>query len=170
MTQPVDKEWFWRRRLKLAKEQEHLHYSVFLATDSHWGRIYKIHANVLTKEIKPDESVLDLGCGYGRMAPLFVNYTGVDFSHEFIEEAKAMFPDKTFLCADLNKLPFKDKEFDVGFAISMKHMIVANLGEEKWKKMEDECKRVCKKVILLEYGISESHFDTPDQIGNYEIL
>ena len=170
MTQPVNKEWFWRKRLKLAKEQEHLHYSVFLAADSHWERIYNIHKEILLREIKPEEKVLDLGCGYGRMSALFEHYVGVDFSPDLLEEAGQLYPGKTFICANLNKLPFDDKTFDVGFAISMRHMIVANQGERAWNKMEKECKRVCKRVIILEYGISESLHDTPDMIGNYEIL
>lgn len=168
--QPVDNLEFWKQRLALAKKQGHLHYSVYLANDSLWQKIYSIHREILDKEVPKGSKVLDIGCGYGRMAPLFSNYTGVDFSPDFINEAKSLFPDKSFVCADLKSLPFADKEFDVGFAISVRGMVIGNLGEGEWEKMEKECVRVCKKVVLLEYGVYESKEDTHDTISEYKVL
>jgi SAM-dependent methyltransferase len=168
--QPVDSPEFWKTRLDLAKKQGKLHYSVYLANDSLWDRIYDIHLGIFKKEIPKGAKVLDIGCGYGRMAQLFTNYTGIDISPDFIALAKELNPDKKFLVADLNHLPFKDKEFEVGFMVSVKGMIIGNLGEDAWKPMEAECKRVCKKVIVLEYGVYESHLDTHDTIAGYTIL
>ena len=168
--QPVSDPAFWKERLEQAKRGQHLHYSVYLAGPTLWDNIYKIHLQIIEKEIPKGSKVLDIGCGYGRMAPLFDKYTGIDISPDFIALAQEIHPDKKFLVADLNKLPFKDKEFEVGFMVSVRGMIIGNLGEEAWEPMEKECKRVCKKVLVLEYGVYESHRDTHDTIAEYEVL
>ena len=167
---PVDNINYWKERLELAKKQGHLHYSVYLAVDHLWNRVHDIHMEILKREIKPTDKVLDIGCGYGRMSPYFDHYTGIDFSPDFIKEAKELHPGKKFIKGRIEKMRFKDKQFDVGFAISMKAMIVGNLGEAVWQPMEEECKRVCKKVLLLEYGKLESRFDSDEDVGKYEIL
>lgn len=168
--QPVDNLNFWKERIRMAKNRNKLHHSVYISADGLWEKIYKTHLEVINKEIKPTDKVLDIGCGYGRMAPVFDNYTGVDFSPDFIAEARTLYPDKKFIVANLNKLPFKKNEFDIGIAISIKHMIIGNLGGEKWEPMAKEIKRVCKKVIILEYGTFESKEDTEETIKQYEIL
>lgn len=167
---PVSDPNFWKERLESAKKRNHLHYSVYLADDILWNKIYDIHVDIFKKEIPKGSNVLDIGCGYGRLAPLFDNYTGIDISPDFIALAKETHPNKRFVLGDLNHLPFKDKEFDVGFMVSIRGMIIGNLGEDVWKPMEAECKRVCKKVLVLEYGVYESHRDTHDTIAEYEVL
>lgn len=166
----IDSVEFWAKRLQQAKDVGVIHYSVFLANPTLWARLLKAHLRIINQYIKPSDKVLDAGCGYGRMSTVFENYTGVDFSTDFIREAKNMFPDKDFRVADLRDLPFKDKEFDWGIAISIKNMIVGNLGKSEWNKMEKELRRVCKKVLLLEYGELESDRDTDEQLAEHEIL
>ena len=148
MQKPVNKIEFWKQRIETAVKP---HYSVYVIHEQGWNHIFKAHARTISRLIKPTEKVLDAGCGYGRMSVLFNNYTGVDFSPDFIKLAKEKYPDKTFLQGDLKELPFKDKEFDWSFCVSIKKMIEDNLGMDEWKKMEQELKRVSKKVLILEY-------------------
>jgi ubiquinone/menaquinone biosynthesis C-methylase UbiE len=82
---------------------------------------------------------------------MFTNYIGVDFSPDFIDWSKKDNPNKEFLVADLKTLPFKDNEFDWAFCVSIKKMIEDNLGNQDWSKMQNELKRVAKKVLILEY-------------------
>lgn len=166
----VNKKEFWAKRIQQAKLNKKLHWSVFLANDNLWNRLLKAHLKVINKFIKPTQKVLDAGCGYGRMSEYFTKYVGVDFSPDFIEEAKRLYPDKEFIVADLKNLPFKDKEFAWGLIVSVKHMIIGNCGSEDWEQMEKEIKRVCKKVLILEYGEMESNFDTEESLAKYEIL
>lgn len=157
---PVDKLDFWHDRIETAKKNGRLHQSVYLCSDTLWKNILEVHKKILFDEIKPTDKVLDAGCGYGRMAVYWDNYVGVDFSYDFIAEAKKINPDKTFITADLKDLHmFKDKEFDVGFCISIKAMIQSNLGMEEWDKMQKELQRVCKKLLILEYGnVDDVHY------------
>lgn len=152
MTQPVDKLDFWKDRIADSKRGgRYENYSVYIANPRHWAHIEEIHNGLLGKLIPADAKVLDGGCAYGRFSPLFDNYVGIDFSPDFIEEAKKKYPNKDFRVADLKDLPFKDQEFDFAVLGSIKAMIIGNLGQEEWDIMENELRRVARKVIILEY-------------------
>jgi len=157
MSKPVNKEDFWKERIENAKRSRE-HYSVYITSEEDWNHLNKVHERILKTECTG--KVLDAGCGYGRSSELFDNYVGVDFSPDFIEIAKAKYPNKTFIQSKLEQLPFKDNEFDVAFCVSVKHMVVGNQGQEAWDIIEKELQRVAKKVLILEY--------TDPQ--NYEVL
>lgn len=146
---PVDKIEFWKNRIDTAVSE---HYSVYVAHEILWKNINRVHEEIMDKYIPKDAYVLDAGCAYGRWSPKFINYLGVDFSPDFIEIAKKKYPNKEFEIQSLNSLPYKDKTFDWGIVVSIKNMIVGNCGKDTWDKMEAEVKRVCKKVLILEYG------------------
>ena len=148
MQKPIDKLDFWKERIDNAARP---HYSVYVIHDQGWKRIYETHARIIERLIPKDAKVLDAGCGYGRMSPLFKNYVGVDFSPDFIEWAKRDYPQKEFIQGNLKELPFKDKEFDWAFCISIKKMVEDNKGENEWKQMEKELLRVSSKLLILEY-------------------
>ncbi len=152
MQKPIDKPEFWKERIQNALKD---HYSVYVAHEALWNRINQVHNELLDKIIPQDSKVLDAGCGYGRWSHKFKNYTGVDFSPDFLSKAKSKYPDKEFIQSKLEVLPFKDKEFDWAFCVSIKKMVVDNQGEEKWLEMEKELKRVAKNILILEYEVPE---------------
>lgn len=170
MSKPVDKIDFWKERIDQAKNNNEMHYSVFIANKNVWKDLNTKHQAIFGKEIKQSDSVIDLGCGYGRSSEMIEckRYVGVDFSPDFIAEAQKRYSNKEFVLSSLNMLPFRDKEFDVGFMVSVKAMIVNNLGEEVWKPMQKECKRVCKKLLILEYGGGD--LGIKNDAGHYEII
>ena len=145
MSKPVDQIDFWKERIDTAAKD---YFTVYVTSEGDWKRINEAHGEHFKMM---SGKILDAGCGYGRNSVFFEDYTGVDFSPDFIEKAKKMFPGKNFIQANLKELPFKDKEFDWAFCVSIKAMIVNNLGEEEWVKMEKELLRVSKNVLLLEY-------------------
>jgi SAM-dependent methyltransferase len=150
MSKRVDTTQFWADRIRRARKD---HYRVYVANDDLWGQINRVHERILKSNIAGNDKVLDAGCGYGRLAPLFKKnqYTGVDFSPEMIEIAKRDNPEYEFMVESLYKLPFEDGAFNVAFCVSIKDMIVGNIGEEAWEKMQAEVKRVANKVLILEY-------------------
>ena len=148
----VGKVEFWKKRIETAQRE---HFSVYVMHEAGWDNLNRYHKEVFQKHIPRDAKVLDAGCGYGRWSYFFSDYTGVDFSPDFISKAKGKFPDKNFIQSKLEELPFKDKEFDWAFCVSIKQMIVANLGPEVWNLMENELRRVAKKILILEYNAEE---------------
>jgi ubiquinone/menaquinone biosynthesis C-methylase UbiE len=155
----VDQEWFWKERIELAEKAGNLYESVFQCDKNTWSDIWNIHQEIIKKVIPKDAKVLDAACGYGRCSVVFdpKNYLGVDFSPDFIKQAKDIYLDYKFKQADCKKLPFENKEFDWVLAMSFKKMIKHYLGESAWTPIEKELKRVGKNVLILEYTNPETY-------------
>ena len=162
MSKPVEEYEFWKKRIKDAGAQ--LHQSVFKCSPTAWKSIEISHLSAIDKYIQKNAKVLDAACGYGRLAPVFKNYTGVDFSPDFVKIAKKISPKKQFLQADLRKLPFEDDTYDWAVCSSIKRMIEENCGEEEWKLMEKELLRVSKKILILEYTEAINTLDYPGEV------
>jgi len=64
----------------------------------------------------PSGSVLDVGCGAGRVASLLADRgfdaTGVDVSEPLVADARSRRPDVDFQVADVRNLPFESTTFD----------------------------------------------------------
>jgi len=104
----------------------------------------------LAKYLKPNDNVLDLGCGNGRLLQIFqeidINYTGVDNSEKLIEIAKKTHSNTTFLVADALHLPFPSDFFDKVYSVAVLHHIPS---EELRLKFLAEAKRVLQPQGLL---------------------
>lgn len=144
---PVNKDEYWKERLE-ATDADILHKAVLEYRLEEFQELESIHAKILEPYF--NIKVLDAGCGYGRMSKYFTNYTGVDISKTLIKKAKDLYPNKKFIVGDLQKLNFKDKEFDLAFCCVVKNMIIKDLGIEYWEVVESELNRVAKELIILE--------------------
>lgn len=78
-------------------------------------------------EAKPDETILDLGCGTGeltdKISQLSSNVIGMDFSPEMIASAKANFPELQFFVKDATNFNF-DIQFDAIFSNATLHWVL----------------------------------------------
>lgn len=159
MAKPVNYESFWETRIKNAEEAGDIRYSVYITLRDDWENIEKVHAELIEKYIKPDDTVLDVACGYGRFARVIHpdKYLGFDFSPDFIELAREYYPEHHFDVENALDLPYRDNQFDWAVCGSFKEMIVGNQGQEVWDKMEKEITRVCKKFLILEYTNPYEH-------------
>jgi len=167
MKKPVMTPEFWKQRLEISNE---LRYSVYNCPEMDWQRINQHHYHMLRKHIDvKNDKVLEAGCAYGRWSPLFVNYTGIDISPDFISLAKENYPlhAENFICGDLKKIPYENNSFDWCFTISTKEMIIREISQEAWNHIQSELKRVAKKVLILEYSSSLPNNPNRD---NIEIL
>lgn len=166
MTEPILEPDYWRKRLADARER---HHAVFCCPLGTWQAIEAKHREILTRHIKPCDSVLDAGCAWGRLLDLLPDhwkgtggYLGVDLSPDFIALARKEHPDYVFRISDLraidNRLDDNDTspnalclKFDWAVLISIRPMVKRNLGDEVWAAMETELRRVAKRLLLLEY-------------------
>jgi len=102
----------------------------------------------LAEYIKPQDKVLDLGCGNGRLIELLgdkeIDYLGVDNVQNFIEIAKKKYPAYSFQVADALSLPFADNSFDKVCSIAVLHHIPS---EELRLKFLEEAKTL--KILNL---------------------
>lgn len=115
----------------------------------------------LTEQVKNNDSVLDAGCGNGRLLKAFekkkINYTGFDNSKELIKLAKQNFPEEKFIIdntVEISKI--SDKSFDWIFSIAVLHHIpgqklkikaLQNLG----KKLNNKGKLIITVWNLWDY-------------------
>lgn len=68
-------------------------------------------------KLKPDETLLDIGCGSGFFCQLAhqagAHVTGFDATAGLVEQARLRVPQVTFYVGDMEALPFGDDAFDV---------------------------------------------------------
>lgn len=91
--------------------------------------------------LKPEDKILDLGCGTGEFAPFFSSeqYTGIDIEDDYIEYAKKHYQGN-FMVADGTKLPFNDASFDYALTVGVIH----HLSDDVSRKILKEAARVLK--------------------------
>ena len=110
-------------------------------------------------DIKPHESILDVGCGDGYSFEVFNKQNpivGVD-----IRPTKYSAPNFRFILADAADLPFDDKEFDVAISIGVFEHI---RPFSKLIKASLEIRRVAKRFLVVVPAIStliEPHYQRP---------
>lgn len=76
----------------------------------------------LIQHVKPQNKILDAGCGNGRLFQLLrhknINYLGIDNSQSLISEAKQKYPNASFQIMDLLNMQFEPETFDIIFCIA----------------------------------------------------
>ena len=138
--------------------------------------------------VKDGNSVLDIGCGNGRLYQLFedlsrqdqvrssefrvqsIDFFGVDISEKLIEIAKEEYPDCQFEVADMTELPFEDEKFDIVFSLVAFHHLPT---EDLQLKALNEMKRVLKskgKIILLNWNAYSDWVKIKLKKGDYKDL
>jgi SAM-dependent methyltransferase len=103
----------------------------------------------LVSEVKAGESVLDLGCGNGRLFAGLRNnpYIGVDSSAGLIAEAKKNFPQAKFVQADVLTLK-TPQQFDVIFMLSVLNHFPKKYHAEIVKKVSAMLKPGGKLLMI----------------------
>lgn len=151
---------FWKERWEANKNGEP-HRAVYHCSIGQFQEIEATHRKILAKLIKPNDSILDAGCGYGRLLTLLPEnwhgeYLGVDISTDLLEEAKRLHPSRIFMCSSLKELAgVQNKSWDWAILISIRQMIIGQVGEEDWRDVNRELVRTCKRILYLEYDVND---------------
>lgn len=150
---------YWESRSKRSKETGQRHQAVFLCHFSKWKAIETRHREILRETIRPTDSVLDVGCGYGRLIDMMPDdwtgrYVGVDVYDGFVSEGIERHrgrPCTEFVTADVRDLGGFPFRFDWAVMISVRPMIKRNCGEGVWGEMERVVKSLVGRILYLEY-------------------
>lgn len=177
--QPIFDTEFWRKRI-LEAPAKRPHEALFFINLPNWKDIEEQHKRLLQYYIQRHHSVLDVGCGWGRLLTLmpiswFGPYLGIDLSPDFIALAKERHPERInqFVVADARddlkwtvpvlrsddrggwKLLPPGGKRDWAVLVSIKGMVIKNAGQEVWEKVESRIKEVVEQILILEYRIDD---------------
>lgn len=166
MTEPIFDPSYWSERLAKAVAREQTHYAVFEGSKEKWeaGRVRQ--AELLKRHVRKYDSVLDVGCGWGRLLGILPKtwegeYLGIDICQDFVELARKAWPAHRFWRCDFRKeipttfVTARGVEgagrFDWAVCCSIKPMVLRNAGREVWDKVESNLRAVADKILLLGY-------------------
>jgi SAM-dependent methyltransferase len=151
--EPVTDPAYWKGRLDHSDGE--VHRAVFNGSLTQFREIEEWQRAQLAGRVGDADSVLDAGCGYGRLLDLLPatwggKYLGLDISPDLIAEARKRYAGAQFRVADLRDLSFlADHSYDVAVAVWMREMVLKNVGEGAWAEMERELRRVAKRLLLV---------------------
>ncbi len=124
----------------------------------------RVHLRGILKRLAPC-SLLDVGCGTaveldGIIAEkLEVDYTGLDFTPEFIEANRARYPSVRFIEADLLELtaPW-------GYDVVSARAVLEHIqdGETAIRRLYEACKQVCVVSFFIPPEVNDHVFHTID--------
>lgn len=104
---PVNKKNFWASSIiKWEKQRYDSFLSGFLYSSLQYRQKY---LSFLISQIPPGSSVVEIGCGTGRLYKTFINktqiaYTGFDISAQAIEIAKQNHPEANWQCCEIDHI------------------------------------------------------------------
>jgi ubiquinone/menaquinone biosynthesis C-methylase UbiE len=129
---------------------------------------YESERFFLSRIIKPECSILDIGCATGGFYNIFkeyeqsITYTGVDISSEMIRQARILHPGVHFKVTDGSNLPFERDSFDIVFSSGALHMT------PNWREILAEGWRVAKSSFLFDVRIKELPPSIEDANQSYQ--
>lgn len=105
-------------------------------------------------DIKPEDRVLEVGCGTGGLAQYIdCNYIGIDYSYTSVKRCMEFFQ-KPAIFTEANNLPFKDNYFDKCFAYGCFFYFP---DMDYVRQVVSEIKRVTKGKFLIGELPKQSH-------------
>ena len=104
-----------------------------------------------SKYVKKEDSILDVGCGYGRTLGLlkqegFNNTIGIDFSEGMIERAKELNPDIDFRVMNNSKIDLPDNSAD---SVILLAVLTCIIDDKEQERLIEEIHRVLKKDGII---------------------
>ena len=153
--QPVLDPAFWEQRI--GEYPGFIRSAMCHCTDEVWNYHKDRHTAALAAVIRPTDSLLDAGCGYGRLLDMLPQdwhgaYLGVDLSPGFIKVAAQTYPTREFRVADLRyAIAGISKKFDWAVGIGLQRMLLVNCGPEVWAQVESTLKAVSTNQLFLNF-------------------
>ena len=167
MSEPIFNVEYWRKRLARAIGVERVHLAVYEAGEEVWQAVAEKHRKILSEHLRPLDSIIDVGCGWGRLLSITPGwwkgeYLGFDISPHFIEYARANRPEREFVEGDARGLwwvvakrnlgdPRLLKKFDWAILVSFRAMVIDNSEPAVWGDILNQIRQVADRILVLEY-------------------
>lgn len=119
-----------------------------------YNQLYKGEKYLISKFIKNNDRILDIGCGQGGLCAILqkkykkIYYTGIDFNKKMIKVAKSNFTDGQFYhYAENNYIRFLKRKYDVVVIFGILHL------NSDWKKILINASKVADRAILFDHRV-----------------
>ena len=123
-------------------------------TRAKFNQLYKGEKYLISRFIKNNDSVLDIGCGQGGLYEILnkkfkkIKYTGIDFNKQMIDLAKSNFPSgKFYWLTKKDYHRFFKKKFDVVIIFGILHL------NPNWDRILLNASKVSKRVVIFDHRI-----------------
>lgn len=127
--------------------------------------------------IQENDSILDLGCGFGDLWLYFKNknqivqYTGIDINPILVQEAKKRFPNVTFEVKDIQT----DHLAQVDFILSTSCFNLTLKNQDNYEFVKDllnKCYKLARKGVAIDFltdyvdfkGSKEAFYYSPERV------
>jgi SAM-dependent methyltransferase len=133
---------------------------------------HPIDMDILTGFFQKDFTILDYGCGYGRLAEElytngFVHITGVDTSSALIKRGKALFPGLNLICINnIHELNDFENDFDAVILFAVLTCIPSNAGQKEIIGILQNRLKKGGLLYISDYYLQES----TDEVKEYNSL
>jgi len=149
---------YWAKRIHSCGGD--LQRAMFSGSPDQFSVIHAKHMRLLKAEIRPTDSILDCGCGYGRLLGMMPGwwtgqYLGVDVSPDFVRLAKVLYPARDFVEGSVEDLPallaaHGYGRFDASVFVWVRSMVIRECGSEVWGRMYEAAAKVAHRVVVIE--------------------
>lgn len=150
---------YWRDRMYGAFASGERHRLMFNGSVEQFNEVESQQKKAL-RAIRRGQSVIDVGCGYGRLPELLRvqgwtgRYVGYDVSPDLVGVARKWWPDKSthsFHVADLiNSPPVPSSRADWAVALWIKTMLANSGMLPEWDRIEEWMGRVAHQVLVID--------------------
>lgn len=177
---PVEDPAFWHDRVLGAwSKSGALHEIIWDIRYEAWAHAQDATAALLKQHVRPGQSVIDAGCGYGALIDCLgiagligsVDYLGLDVSPDLIEIGrkryadKEKFPKTELRVGNLRHLPVHIWGIELplpnagsvwyprnwALCRSVENMIIGQRGQQAWEEMLHQMRGVTERVLIMEY-------------------
>lgn len=161
MAYPVEDPEFWKSRIvEGISEGRPEHWAVGQFSLGDMARVNNAHREILASLVGPQTSILDAGCGYGRLLEVLPstwsgNYVGIDVSPDLVAQGRLKYPDREFICGNIRDCQplLQGRRFDLAIMVGVRSMIQGNLGADVWEGVQASVLSVAPKLLVLEPGV-----------------
>lgn len=123
-------------------------------TRAKFNQLYKGEKYLISRFIKNNDSVLDIGCGQGGLYKILnkkfkkIKYTGIDFNKQMIDLAKSNFSNgKFYWFTKKDYHRFFKKKFDVVIIFGILHL------NPNWDRILLNASKVSKRVVIFDHRV-----------------
>lgn len=144
---------YWADRI--AKCGGDLHRAMFEGNADQMSQVHeRQRQRIAGIGIQPNDAILDIGCGYGRLLTLLPSdwhgdYFGFDISQEFITIARVLHPGRNFMVADGRSVKLRGK-YKYGIALWVSAMLQANEQKQTWDAMVANLGQCTERIVAID--------------------